>query len=75
MSVNDPGSVGEPSTERTRSSEKKILNVHVDKHLKDQEEPCVSFVSEDVGDGKTEKEEVEDDAGLDSEQDDPTGAI
>lgn len=72
--IDDSGSVGEPCTERMRPSEKKILNIQPGKeHAKEEETPNINFVTDEGNDGKSEKEELEDDTGLDSEQDDPTG--
>lgn len=72
--IDDSGSVEEPCTERMRPSEKKILNIQPGKeHVKEEENPNINFVTDEGNDGKSEKEELEDDTGLDSEQDDPTG--
>ncbi|XKL67472.1 hypothetical protein PGB90_002963 [Kerria lacca] len=53
-------------------SEKKMLNIQVDKESSTEDEPAVIFIGDDSNQ-KSEKDEVEDDGGLDSEQDDPTG--
>lgn len=55
-------------------SEKKMLNIQVDKESSTEDEPAVIFIGDDSNQ-KSEKDEVEDDGGLDSEQDDPTGSF
>lgn len=62
--------------------EKKILNVNVQHHDKEkhhapteEDEPTIIFISDDPNDAKAESEEQDQEADVDSEQDDPTGEI
>ncbi|KAK7580778.1 hypothetical protein V9T40_001407, partial [Parthenolecanium corni] len=66
-------SASSESPEKIRITDKKILNIPVEKESPTEESQIV-FTSDTSG-GKSDKDEIEEDPGLDSEQEDPTGLI
>lgn len=61
------------SAEKVRIVEKKVLNVSGDKESSTEKSPIL--LTSDTSGGKSDREEIEDDPGLDSEQEDPTGSF
>lgn len=66
-------SASSESPEKIRITDKKILNIPVEKESPTEESQIV-FTSDTSG-GKSDKDEIEEDPGLDSEQEDPTGSL
>ncbi|XP_065200529.1 lysine-specific histone demethylase 1A isoform X2 [Planococcus citri] len=73
--IDESDSTSSEQTPEKPRSERKILNVQIpsEKPSSSSDEPSVIFIGDESAGGKSEKEEIEEDAGLDSEQDDPTG--
>lgn len=72
--IDESDSTSSEQTPEKPKSERKILNVQIPgEKPSSSDEPGLVLTGDESTGGKSEKEEVEDDTGLDSEQDDPTG--
>lgn len=65
--------VSSESPEKIRITDKKILNIPVEKESPVEE--CPTVFTSDTSGGKSDKDEIEEDPGLDSEQEDSTGSL